>query len=71
MDIDGKPQFAGTLAAGSSRIWTAQNRIRIRFARGDITSVNVNGVDKGIVADSSQTIITQRVGLRRQRAGDP
>jgi len=59
VDIDGKPQFAGTLAAGGSRIWTAQNTIRIRFARGDITSVNVNGVDKGLAADSSQTVVTK------------
>jgi cytoskeleton protein RodZ len=59
VDIDGKPQFAGTLAAGASRIWTAQNTIRIRFARGDITSVNVNGVDKGLAADSSQTVVTK------------
>jgi len=57
--LDGKVQFAGTLAAGSTRAWTAQNTIRIRFARGDITSVNVNGVDKGLAADASQTVVTK------------
>jgi cytoskeletal protein RodZ len=57
--LDGKVQFAGTLAAGSSRAWTAQNTVRIRFARGDITSVNVNGVDKGLAADASQTVVTK------------
>ncbi len=57
--LDGKVQFAGTLAAGSTRSWSAQNTIRIRFARGDITSVNVNGVDKGLAADASQTVVTK------------
>ncbi|HET7079523.1 MAG TPA: RodZ domain-containing protein [Chloroflexia bacterium] len=57
--LDGKVQFAGTLAAGSTRSWAAQNTIRIRFARGDITSVNVNGVDRGLAADASQTVVTK------------
>jgi uncharacterized protein DUF4115 len=57
--LDGKVQFAGTLAAGSTRSWSAQNTVRIRFARGDITSVNVNGVDRGLASDASQTVITK------------
>ncbi|HMA37174.1 MAG TPA: DUF4115 domain-containing protein, partial [Chloroflexia bacterium] len=59
VSLDGKVQFAGVLAAGAVRSWTAQNAIRIRFARGDITSVMVNGVDKGLASDSAQTVITK------------
>ena len=69
--LDGKVQFAGTLAAGSTRAWTGQNTMRIRFARGDITSVNVNGVDKGLAADASQTVVTKGVGCHGQRAHHP
>jgi len=59
VSTDGKVQFQGTLAAGSVRAFSALNTVRVRFARGDITSVNVNGVDKGLASDSSQTVITK------------
>ena len=51
--------FQGALSAGSSRSWQGQNVIRVRFARGDITTVSVNGVDKGRASDSNQTVITK------------
>ncbi|MDQ2805380.1 MAG: helix-turn-helix domain-containing protein [Chloroflexota bacterium] len=51
--------FQGVLAAGSSQGWQGKNTIRVRFARGDITTINVNGVDKGRASDSSQTVITK------------
>jgi hypothetical protein len=57
--LDGKIAFQGVLAAGSSRQWQAQNTVRVKFARGDITAVNVNGVDKGTATDTFQTIITK------------
>ncbi|HUS16403.1 MAG TPA: RodZ domain-containing protein [Chloroflexia bacterium] len=59
VDIDGKTAWAATLAAGTVRSWSGKNVIRIRFARADITSVNVNGVDKGRAGDSSQTVVTK------------
>ncbi len=51
--------FQGALPAGSSRSWQGQSVIRVRFARGDITTINVNGVDKGRASDSNQTVITK------------
>ncbi len=51
--------FQGVLAAGSSQGWQGKNTIRVRFARGDITAINVNGTDKGRASDSSQTVITK------------
>jgi len=60
VSVDGTtPTFTGVLAAGSSQGWQGKNTIRVRFARGDITTVNVNGTDKGRAGDSSQTVITK------------
>lgn len=60
VSVDGTtPTFTGVLAAGSSQGWQGKNTIRVRFARGDITTINVNGLDKGRASDSSQTVITK------------
>lgn len=60
VSVDGPtPTFTGVLAAGSSQGWQGKNTIRVRFARGDITTVTVNGTDKGRASDSSQTVITK------------
>jgi uncharacterized protein DUF4115 len=57
--VDGATVWGATLAAGSTKTWVGQNTIRIRFARADITSVTVNGVDKGLAGDSSQLVVTK------------
>ncbi len=57
--VDGKTTWQGVLAAGSSRSWTGTTTVRIRFARGDITWVNVNGQDRGLAGDPTQTVITK------------
>lgn len=59
MNSDGKVQFRGTLAAGAVQSWTAQEKIRIRTGRGDLVAVTVNGMDKGLMSDAAQMVVTK------------
>jgi cytoskeletal protein RodZ len=57
--VDGVRAIEGTLPARTVRSWTGTKSIQIRTGRADIVRIKVNGVDRGLLGSSRQTVITK------------
>lgn len=54
--VDGVQKYSGTLPKGTNRSWEGKDVVRIRTGRADSVTVNVNGVDKGIMGQGPNLI---------------
>jgi cytoskeleton protein RodZ len=49
VEVDGQEAFAGTLQAGTTRAWTARERIVLLGGRPDAVRVTLNGQSQGFL----------------------